>query len=115
MKNSSQFLGNEKSNRTIKVSSGSLDAFHSPNMRPLAEAGIDISVDFRAIFRPKTIERFTVHTKLNPNVVLLRLFPSIMVETVAHFLKPPIEGVVLQCYGAGNIPNSRLYLPKYVN
>ena len=95
MKNSSQFLGNEKSNRTIKVSSG--------------------SVDFRAIFRPKTIERFTVHTKLNPNVVLLRLFPSIMVETVAHFLKPPIEGVVLQCYGAGNIPNSRLYLPKYVN
>lgn len=29
-------------------------------------------------------------------------------ETVAHFLKPPIEGIILQCYGAGNFPNNRL-------
>jgi len=38
---------------------------------------------------------------------MLRLFPSIRGETIAHFLKPPIEGVVLQCYGAGNVPNNR--------
>ena len=30
-----------------------------------------------------------------------------MPETIAHFLQPPIEGVVLQCYGAGNFPNNR--------
>jgi lysophospholipase len=40
-------------------------------------------------------------------VVLLRLFPSIRSDTVAHFLNPPIEGVILQCYGAGNIPSNR--------
>jgi len=40
-------------------------------------------------------------------VVLLRIFPSMRTETVAHFLKPPIEGVILQCYGAGNFPNNR--------
>jgi lysophospholipase len=45
---------------------------------------------------------------LNPNVVILRMFPSIRTETVAHFLEPPIEGVVLQCYGAGNLPNNRI-------
>ena len=25
----------------------------------------------------------------------------------AHFLEPPIQGVLLQCYGAGNMPSNR--------
>ena len=58
------------------------------------------------------IEKFKVHTNLNSNVVLLRLFPSIRTETVAHFLEPPIEGVVLQCYGAGNMPSNRADIMK---
>jgi lysophospholipase len=45
-------------------------------------------------------------------VVLLRFFPSIRSETLAHFLQPPIEGVVLQCYGAGNIPSNRVDVLK---
>ena len=28
-------------------------------------------------------------------------------ETIRHFLAPPIRGVVLQCYGAGNMPSNR--------
>ncbi len=110
----------------MKVSSGDLDAFHSPNMSPLVKAGewhknragtffrkyntflgIDIEVDHKSIHRPSDIKKFSVHTKLNRNVVLLRLFPSIRVETFKHFLADPIEGVVLQCYGAGNVPNNR--------
>ena len=61
----------------------------------------------QGIHRPTVIERFRAHIHLNPNVVLLRLFPSIRTETVRHFLEPPIEGVVLQCYGAGNLPIHR--------
>ncbi len=96
-----------RGNRTVKVSADNLDAFQSPNMKALVVMGINIEVDFKAIHRPTAIEKFHAHTKLNPNVVLLRLFPSIRTETVAHFLAPPIEGVVLQCYGAGNLPNNR--------
>ena len=96
-----------RGNRTIKVSASELDAFTSPNMQPLVKVGIDIKIDYRAIHRSTSIEKFTVHTNLNRNVVLLRIFPSIRTETVAHFLKPPIEGVILQCYGAGNFPNNR--------
>lgn len=40
-----------RGNRTIKVSSGNLDAFQSPNMQPLVKAGIDIEVDYRAIHK----------------------------------------------------------------
>ena len=39
--------------------------------------------------------------------LILRLFPSITATTVRSFLQPPIRGVVLQTYGAGNGPNNR--------
>lgn len=103
-----------RGNRTIKISSEDLHAFDSLNMPPLVKAAIDFEVDYKAIFHPKTIEKFRVHSKLNRNVVLLRLFPSIHSETMAHFLMPPIQGVVLQCYGAGNIPTNRKDILRHI-
>ncbi|XP_053685119.1 L-asparaginase [Sabethes cyaneus] len=99
-----------RGNRTIKVSTESLDAFNSPNTAPLAKMGINVEIDYRLIFRPCTIEKFMVHTKLAENVGLLRLFPSISIATVKAFLQPPMTGVVLQTYGAGNVPTSRTNL-----
>ena len=96
-----------RGNRTVKLSAGDLDAFNSPNMNALVKAGIDFKVDHASVHRPKSIERFRVHTRLDRNVVLLRLFPSIGADTIKHFLTPPIKGVVLQCYGAGNMPSNR--------
>lgn len=46
-----------RGNRTVKVDTGSLDAFHCPNMPPLVVAGINIDVDYKAIHRPTTIEK----------------------------------------------------------
>jgi lysophospholipase len=96
-----------RGNRTIKISANSLHAFESPNLAPLATVGIDISLDHKSLWRAGTIEALTVHDSLCRDVVLLRLFPSIRTETVRHFLAPPIRGVVLQCYGAGNMPSNR--------
>ncbi|XP_063987871.1 L-asparaginase 1 isoform X2 [Diachasmimorpha longicaudata] len=96
-----------RGNRTSKVSAASFEAFESPNVPKLATAGIKIQVDYQSIFRPCAMEKFHVHTTLNPNVGLLRIFPSITVELVRAFLQPPIEGVVLQTFGAGNIPINR--------
>ena len=47
-------------------------------------------------------------------VAMLRIYPSIMASTVRHFLQLPIKGVVLQCYGAGNIPSARADLLEAV-
>lgn len=96
-----------RGNRTVKMSAGSLHAFSSPNLPPLASLGINITVDYTAIWRAGTMEAVKVHEMLCRDVVLLRLFPSIRTETVKHFLSPPIKGVVLQCYGAGNMPSNR--------
>ena len=69
--------------------------------------GINIHVDYKAIWKAGTISAMEVHSNLCRDVVLLRLFPSIRTETFKHFLTPPIKGVVLQCYGAGNMPSNR--------
>ena len=69
--------------------------------------GISIQVDTKSVWRAGTISALSVQSKLCRDVVLLRLFPSIRTETIRHFLAPPIRGVVLQCYGAGNMPSNR--------
>lgn len=96
-----------RGNRTTKVSAGSFDAFDSPNLPPLVTMKVKIEVQWDAIFRTKNGSKFTVHTNMNPNIGLLRLFPGITAETVRTFLKPPMLGVVLQTYGTGNAPNNR--------
>ena len=37
----------------------------------------------------------------------LRLFPGITIATVQAFLAPPIRGVVLETFGAGNAPQRK--------
>ncbi|XP_043224533.1 L-asparaginase-like isoform X1 [Amphibalanus amphitrite] len=96
-----------RGNRTTKLSTDKLNAFGSPNLAPLASVGIDIEVDYKSLFRPTTIAKFEVHSRLCRNVGILRVFPSITTETVKAFLQEPIQGVVLQSYGAGNVPSNR--------
>ncbi|KAG5669594.1 hypothetical protein PVAND_017481 [Polypedilum vanderplanki] len=100
--NSKLFRGN----RVIKVSSASFDAFDSPNVAPIARMGINVEVDYRLIFRPCNVEKFSVHAKLDENVGLLRIFPNILAPTIKAFLLE-LRGVVLQTFGAGNIPSNR--------
>lgn len=96
-----------RGNRTSKINCNRMDAFESPNVPAIANIGINIDIDYRLIFRPCTVAKFSVSTNLNENVGLLRIFPSITTATVRAFLQPPMQGVVLQTFGAGNIPSNR--------
>ncbi|XP_037937308.1 L-asparaginase-like isoform X1 [Teleopsis dalmanni] len=103
------FFGNKlfRGNRTVKISSNALDAFESPNSPPLGRIGVSVAIDYRLIFRPCSVSRFTVHSELDENVGILRIFPSISRSTFQAFLSPPLKGVVLQSFGSGNIPSNR--------
>ncbi|GFO50516.1 L-asparaginase [Plakobranchus ocellatus] len=96
-----------RGNRCIKADADSFSAFNSPNMPPLVKLQVDIKVDYNSIYRSSSKEKFTISTSMCPNVGLLRLFPGITIQTVRAFLQPPVQGVVLQTYGAGNAPNNR--------
>jgi 60kDa lysophospholipase len=41
---------------------------------------------------------------MSPHVATLRLFPGIGAATISAFFMPPIRGVVLETFGAGNAP-----------
>ncbi|XP_042725475.1 60 kDa lysophospholipase [Lagopus leucura] len=96
-----------RGNRVTKVDAGSFNAFSSPNLPPLANAEVDITINWETVWRANTKKKFRVHTNMNRNVALLRIFPGITAAAVKAFLQPPIEGIVLETYGSGNAPNSR--------
>lgn len=50
---------------------------------------------------------FHVHETMSENVGLLRLFPGINAQIVKAFLSAPMEGIVIESFGSGNIPSNR--------
>uniref|UniRef100_A0A1E1XG16 asparaginase n=1 Tax=Amblyomma aureolatum TaxID=187763 RepID=A0A1E1XG16_9ACAR len=96
-----------RGNRVSKFSVAHLDAFASFNMAPLITIGINVEINWRLIRQDPIGHEFRAHETLNRNVGLLRFFPSITAQLVEAFLQPPIEGVVLHTYGAGNAPTAR--------
>ena len=102
-----------RGNRTIKYSAEHFNAFASPNLSPLAEAGLQIRYN-RNIIRYPTVRRpLTVSEKFDTGVAVLRLFPGIRQETVHAILGAPgIRGVILESYGTGNAPTASWFLDE---
>jgi len=93
--------------RSMKVHSDGLDAFASPNYPPLGEIGIDI-VLYPERFRSPPPEGTALRVApLNQKAVgVMRLFPGISAQVARNLLQPPLEGLVLETYGAGNAPDN---------
>ncbi|KAL7992703.1 hypothetical protein Chor_016959 [Crotalus horridus] len=95
-----------RGNRVTKMDAGSFSAFSSPNLPPLANAEVDIIINWETIWRANTMKKFEIHMNMNSNVGLLRLFPGITATAVRAFLQSSMEGIVLETYGSGNAPNN---------
>ncbi|XP_025019328.1 60 kDa lysophospholipase isoform X3 [Python bivittatus] len=95
-----------RGNRVTKMDAGSFSAFSSPNLPPLANAEVDIIINWETIWRANTMKKFEIHTNMNSNVGLLRVFPGITATAVRAFLQSSMEGIVLETYGSGNAPNN---------
>ncbi|EPQ57971.1 asparaginase-domain-containing protein [Gloeophyllum trabeum ATCC 11539] len=96
-----------RGNRVSKVSSYDFNAFHSPNFPALVNVGIDIVVNWNDVIRQTSLRRFKAHKgahRFHPPLPTLRLFPGITASTIRAFLAPPVQGVVLETFGAGNAP-----------
>ncbi|KAF9359828.1 hypothetical protein BGX26_011296, partial [Mortierella sp. AD094] len=96
-----------RGNRSSKLDAIDFNAFDSPNLPPLVKVGINIDVNWSEVIRPTSLSKFRAHKFMNSNVASLRLFPGITESTIRAFLAPPIQGVVLETYGAGNAPSTR--------
>ena len=99
-----------RGNRTTKRSSDQLLAFDSPNCPHLAEAGITIQYN-RSVLLPAAEGKFTFHPfKEDVPVGVIKVFPGIQFEIFEHIMTDRLKGVVLETFGAGNIPSTGNYL-----
>lgn len=92
-----------RGNRATKVSAAGFDAFESPNEAPLARVGIDVELRPGAA-RPAQPGPVGVRRLRDVTVAAVRLFPGVSARFLRHVLQEPLEGLVLETYGAGNAP-----------
>jgi L-asparaginase len=95
-----------RGNRTTKHSAEYFNAFHSYNYPPLAQVGVHIKYNFAAINYVSLTKPFKIHTKLEHNIAVLKIFPGISKEAGTAVLQTPnIKALILETFGAGNAPD----------
>lgn len=92
-----------RGNRATKYSADGLIAFISPNYPHLAEAGITIKYNEAAL---RQRQQGGLHLQLLENVPIgvLKVFPGIQFELFESIMTEKLRGIVIETFGAGNIP-----------
>ncbi|XP_045865798.1 60 kDa lysophospholipase isoform X4 [Meles meles] len=93
-----------RGNRVTKVDSRRFAAFCSPHLPPLAVMGTDVTINRELVWKAGGKARLVVHSSMERDVGLLRLYPGIPAALVRAFLQPPLKGVVMETFGSGNGP-----------
>ncbi|VCW66859.1 unnamed protein product [Gulo gulo] len=93
-----------RGNRVTKVDSRRFAAFCSPHLPPLAVMGTDVTINRELVRKARGKARLVVHSSMERDVGLLRLYPGIPATLVRTFLQPPLKGVVMETFGSGNGP-----------
>lgn len=93
-----------RGNRVTKVSSTGFDAFEAPNEPVIARLGVGIETGPAPRLGPAP-GPLRVARLEDVSVAALRLFPGIRSGLVENVLRPPLAGLVLETFGAGNAPS----------
>ncbi|MBQ9117082.1 MAG: asparaginase [Clostridia bacterium] len=93
-----------RGNRAIKMSADDLLAFDSPNDPHLADVGITVRYNHAAIgsFGGK---KLTLRPFSNIPIGVLKVFPGIQFGLFESIMTEKLSGIVLETFGAGNIPS----------
>lgn len=93
-----------RGNRSTKTSADLLEAFDSPNAPCLAETGIEIQYHQGELLPgqpgPLRLQEF-----VEVPIGVLKVFPGIQFSLFESIMTEKLKGVVLEAFGAGNIPS----------
>lgn len=92
-----------RGNRSTKTSADGLDAFESPNYRPIGRGGVHLTL-YKNRIRDAAPGGLRVAPLGAAHVAALRLFPGIEPRVLTEVLRAPMQGVVLEAFGVGNAP-----------
>lgn len=98
-----------RGNRTTKAHADGFDAFDSPNLPPLLEAGINI----RRLNTPPApcgSGPLIVHPVTPQPIGVVTIYPGISAEVVSNFVRQPVRALLLRSYGVGNAPQQPAFI-----
>lgn len=89
--------------RTTKKDAWAYEAFDSPNVAPLVELGVDVTVASHG--RPAGVLA-PFDARIEPRVLAVRVFPGLDPALLRGALRVGVKGLVLEAYGSGNLPHA---------
>lgn len=99
-----------RGNRTHKFNSEHFQAFQSANYPILAEAGVHIKYNYGALKKINS-SKLKVHTLLDSNIAILKLFPGItqnVVEAISNTKN--LKAIILETFGSGNANTQKWFV-----
>lgn len=94
-----------RGNRTTKSSAEHFNAFNSFNYPPLAEAGIYLKFNHQSIMPYPENDNLAVHTSLDTNTAILKIFPGMQPSLFDNILKiQGLRSLIVETFGSGNAP-----------
>lgn len=98
-----------RGNRAVKYNAENFNAFTSANYSNLADVGIYIKYNKAVIHKPN-FKKLKVHTNLDPNVGLLKIFPGITKQFVEAIVNNSgLKALVIETFGSGNAPSEQWF------
>jgi len=101
-----------RGNRATKLNAENFNAFNSPNLPPLAMAGIDIKYDETLIRKPADWDLpLSIWPNLDTRVSILKIHPGITPQVVKDIVcGEQTRAIILETYGSGNAPSRDWFL-----
>jgi len=102
-----------RGNRSIKAYADGFNAFDSPNMSALLEAGININVNVLAgnISSCVELEPTVIVRDIIPQPIgVVHLYPGISSDVIDNAIRQPVKALILRSYGVGNAPQDSALL-----
>jgi len=94
-----------RGNRSIKAYADGFNAFDSPNMSPLLEAGININVIAGKVSDSVESEPTVIVRDIIPQPIgVVHLYPGISSDVIDNVIRQPVKALILRSYGVGNAP-----------
>lgn len=100
-----------RGNRARKLDANGFDAFDSPNLPALIDAGIKITMTGQHL-PTKQQTQLTIGAIQSQPIGVINLYPGISAEVIKNTLQQPVTALILLSYGVGNAPQSKAILEQ---
>ncbi len=102
------FFNNQlmRGNRSTKSHADGFNAFTSPNLPPLLEAGINIKIHSSVEVNKTPDGPFRVQNITPQPIGVITMYPGISHEVIRNTLRQPVNAMILLTFGVGNAPQN---------